>query len=145
MPATGVAYPSGTLVAYTPVSGGASVYYQWAPGSSATPDGLTVVAGLSGGNWLLVRGAGGNPIAVHSSSYAMSQFDLGADFSSSGLTCTMPTSPVVGWPYFVSVGSSGNLTIGGNGKTINGQTAQSLAAPYESVVIVYNGTEYRMF
>jgi hypothetical protein len=145
LPIASTTFGAGTLVAYTPVAGGMSVYYQWAPGSAASPDGLTIVAGLSGGNWLLVRGIGGNPIAVHSVSYAMAQFDLGADFSASGLTCTMPTSPIVGWPYFVSVGAAGNLTVSGNGKTIDGQASLVLASPYQSVVLVYNGTEYRIF
>lgn len=54
LPGVGATFPAGTPVGYTPVSGGPTTYYQWAPGSTATPNGADIVAG-NGGNWLTVR------------------------------------------------------------------------------------------
>ena len=82
---------------------------------------------------------------THSTSYTLLPFDTGADFSLSGLVCTMPSNPIIGKPYLVSVGSGGNLTINGGGYLINGQATQLLAAPYQSQTLVFNGSEFRMF
>lgn len=46
---------AGTVVGYTPIAGGQTTYYQWAPASTATPNGSTIVAG-NGGNWLIWLG-----------------------------------------------------------------------------------------
>lgn len=54
LPAGGATVAAGSIYAYTPTAGGQSSYYQWAPSSTATPDGVHVVAG-NGGNWLLVQ------------------------------------------------------------------------------------------
>lgn len=137
---------AGMIASYTPVANGSSVFYLWAPGSTATPDGLNTVAG-NGGNWVLLRGIGGNAIATHVASYDVQQFDQGADFpSAGGLTCTMPADPPIGWPYLVSVGAGGvPLTVEGNGNTINGGTSFLMPADYQSMTLVFNGTEYRIY
>lgn len=66
--------------------------------------------------------------------------------SSTPFTLTLPSTPPTGQLYFITrTNSTGNLTISANGQTINGNSSITLSTQYESVRLIYTGTEWIRF
>lgn len=92
-----------------------------------------------------------SPMQTHTSDYTLQSNDVGADFNTAAgpLTATMPTIPLAGRPYYVSMGptSVNPLTIlpGEGASTINGQASWQLTEPDQSVQLILVGTDYRIF
>lgn len=63
-------------------------------------------------------------------------------------TVTLPSSPTASRSIIVKDGAgnagSFNITIDGNGNTLDGQSTQILDTDYESVEIIFNGTEWNV-
>lgn len=68
--------------------------------------------------------------------------------SSSARTINLIASPVTGTTYRIkdNTGSAGsnNITISGNGKNIDGATPYIISSNYDSVDVVYNGTQWNV-
>jgi hypothetical protein len=67
---------------------------------------------------------------------------------SAAITATLPASPAIGDSILVSAGSNANVyavTINGNGKNIIGAATFVLNIPYWSVLLIYDGAEWRVF
>lgn len=64
--------------------------------------------------------------------------------SGGAYTGLLPASPVAGDTYcFVKTDASANaVTVGGNGKNINGASTKVLPAQYDKTTVVYDGTEW---
>lgn len=71
---------------------------------------------------------------------------LECDCTSGAIEVDLNSSPASGDVQRIqkSDGSGNAVTIDGNGKTINGSASDSLASQYSTIVLVYNGTEWRI-
>lgn len=63
-------------------------------------------------------------------------------------TVTLPNLPTTSQSYIIKDGAgnagSFNITLDGNGQTIDGQTTQILNSDYEAAEIIFNGTEWNI-
>lgn len=70
------------------------------------------------------------------------------DSTISALTIKLPPSPAAGDTYDikdgVGIAATNNITVDGNGNTIDGFTTIPLAFNYSSVTLIYNGTEWNI-
>jgi hypothetical protein len=67
-----------------------------------------------------------------------------ADAAGSAFTVTLPAAPSADQEFrFIRINSGANdVTIGGNGKNINGSGTKVLTTQYENAHLVYDGTEW---
>jgi hypothetical protein len=95
-----------------------------------------------GGEWTGFRGAYATVVNTSSNHSFGEEDSVNFDTSGGYLTGTLPASPTTGKSYKVSNRGNGDVTISGNGKTINGDTSKIIKHRYSSMSLEYNGTEW---
>lgn len=124
-------------------------------GSASAIPAFTTTPTLTGTNftgipWGALPSTGSKPMAITTSAkttaYTITNADdvvLG-DATSGAFAITLPASPVNGEHYTIKkIDSSTNaITIGGNGKNIDGAANQTLPAQWNAFTVVYNGTAW---
>ena len=105
-----------------------------------------IFAGIENDGYYIgaVTNPGAYPYTVLSSDYF-----INVDTSSAANTITLEASPVAGRVLIIKDGSGNastyNITISGNGNNIDGTTPQTISADYQSISIIFNGTEWSIF
>lgn len=122
--------------------------------SAANADVLVFSAGASGlmrldgvNNYVALDGGHVHKVTLSTGNYTLTSADyaviVSALFSNS---VTLPTSPMNGQTFVIKDGSgnaqSNNITINGNGKTIDGNSTILLRNNYASFTLSYNGTQW---
>lgn len=64
--------------------------------------------------------------------------------NTAAITVTLPASPTTGRRYHIKKINTGNVTVAGNGNNIDGSTSQLIRERYDSMLIVFDGSNWQI-
>jgi len=97
---------------------------------------------------VIAKGISGNVRTLTLSSLASSTSERIFYNNAAPVTYTLPLSPATNTVYEI-IDANGNadthnITIDGNGKNIQGAATKTISSDYETIKLVYNGTQYNI-